>query len=169
MKFSYIVIIIVAVIAGLAGYLLFFRSQNANQNPGNGSPSTASQPSVIVPLDPAIIPAGEKIVFGTSSNGAVTVNNFYKIAKGYDGDALVIRNAAEYQIIYVGENSAFGIYIIGGSVESSRKAAEEDLLAILGISQAETCLLKVSWSVSPAIAQNLSGHNYPLSFCPGSL
>lgn len=168
MKFSYRVIIVVMVMAGLAGYLLFFRSQSENQNPGSGSPSVIPQPSVIIPLDSAIIPPGEKIVFGTS-RGAVAVNNFYKVAEGFDGEALVVGATREYQIFYNAGDSVFGIFVVGGAVESSRKAAEAELLAILGISQAEACLLKASWSVSPAVASDLSGKSYPLSFCPGIL
>lgn len=158
MKFSYIVIAIVVVVLGFGGYLLLRSSKLANPNLGGEQAAGPQRPTIVTPLDPETIPNGEKIVLGTA-RGSVAVNNFYKIAQGYDGAALVIRNTPEYQIIYAGEDSAFGIYITGASFESQRLIAESDFLATLGISQEQACSLNVSeGGVS-------LGANFLLSFC----
>lgn len=166
MKTSYIIIVVVVAVAIFTGSLLFFRSRNTDQNPG-GSPLVTTQPGATVPLDPGTIPSSEKITLGTA-RGSVEVNNFYKVAVGSDGDALIIKAAPEYQIIYNGEISAFGIYITGGTVSNVLKSAENNLLAVLGVSQAQACSLNISWSVSSGADKNMSGQSYPLSFCtPG--
>ncbi len=164
MKYSYIVIGVFIIILGLVGYFVFLRPNALNPEQHGQPTGNTQQPNKIIPVDPVSIPAGDKISFGTA-HGTVEVNNFYKVAKGYNGDALVIQKTPEYEIIYNSANSAFGIYITGGQVGSSRTLAEADLVNTLGIPQAQVCYLNVVWSVSASLDKSMSGRNYPLSFC----
>lgn len=162
---KYLVLLIIIVILGLAAYLLFSLRKSGNEASG-GSTGTSGleQLGPATPLAPETIPNGNSITFGTS-RGSVITNNFYKIAQGSDGDALVIRRTPQYEIMYDAADSTFGIFITEGPVASSERAAENDLVNILGISKAQVCLLSAVWSVSVAVNENAAGRNYPLSFC----
>src|SRR5438067_1588362 len=119
MRFSYIVVFVIIIMLGIAGYFIFFRPMAAKPIQKTQSAGNAQRLSKVTPLPPASIPTGEKIEFGTP-HGSIEVNNFYKAAKGYEGDALVIRQTAFYEIIFDGLDSVFGIYITGGSISTSR-------------------------------------------------
>ncbi len=165
MKFSYLVIFIIVLILGLGGYIFFIRPKTTNPGQNVQSMRSTQQLGKIIPLNPASIPAGEKIEFGTS-HGTVAVNNFYKVARGFDGDALVVRRTPEYEIIYDTADSVFGIFITGGSsIGSVRISAESDLVGILGVPRAQVCYLNPVWSASVNLNKDLSGRSYPLSFC----
>jgi len=164
MKRTFFIIITIAVI-GLVAYFLFFRSTKNSPEAGvSNAENMASQAGTIIPIDPANVPPGEKIAIGTQ-HGTVVVRNFYKVAEGFDGDALVIRATANYEILYDKIESAFGIFVMAGPVQSSARAAENDFISILGISREQACFLNAVWSVSAVLDKNLSGKDYPLSFC----
>lgn len=165
MKYIYLIIAIVIVV-GVAAYFMFLKQKVAPLDTAGQQPAATEQ--ALIPVSSSEVPAGDKIALGTS-DGIIYVNNFYKIARGYSGEALVIKSASQYLLLYDAAVSAFGIYIVAGPVQSYLNVAENDLIGILGVQQAQACLLDVSWSVSSAVDKNLSGRNYPLSFCPPAL
>lgn len=161
MRRYFLIAIIVLIGLGLGGYFFFSRTKDSEGFTSEDETAYVPRVGEVVPLDPAVIPQDEKILFGTAM-GAVEVNNFYKSARGFDGDALVVSSASNYRIFYNAENSAFGVLLIGSDLGRARTEAEKEFLDKLGILQKEACKLDVMvYSADPAFG----GTAKRLSFC----
>lgn len=165
-----IVVIAVIVIVGAAAWALSrsarpFSRQAPQSNLQNVSQVLSS--TNLDPIDPAAVPPGAAIQIGTPRD-TVSVNNFYKTALGYDGEAVVIRRTAQYEITYGSDTSAFGIYVMAGPADQARRTAKNDLLGILGITQSELCKLAVTEVISQSADPASSGTPLPVSSCVGS-
>jgi hypothetical protein len=126
---------------------------------GTSSPATS----------PQNIPTGDTITLGTSQ-GSVTMNNFYKSA-GYitqDQQAVVIQQSSAYSIVYNVPVSSFTLTISSAPPETVRQTMEGAFLSSLGISQVDACKLKVNESISSGVSDQYAGELFPLSFCATS-
>ncbi len=166
MKRSYIIAVVLVITFVLVGY--FVSNSFKDTSPATtGTDEKAGQSlDAIIPLGAAAIPGGDKVTIGTNQ-GTVSVNNFYKIAKGWNGSestALVIAMTSKYQILYDVSVSAFGIYIVGDLSGPSRSDAEKRFLEITGVSKTDACKLDVTVNI-PYGRNLIVGGPYPLSFC----
>jgi hypothetical protein len=107
-------------------------------------------------------PTSTTIVLGTSQ-GSVTVNNFYATALGADGEFIRLAQN-NYKIDYDTDNSSFDLDVDPASFDTGRASAEANFLTLLGISQTDACKLTVA--VSEVAAS--SSLRLPLSFCASS-
>lgn len=75
---------------------------------------------------------------------------------------------APYDIIYDGDGS-ISIGIFKEPLKDTRKAAEAELLRLVGIDEAEACSLVIMVFVPVSVNSQYSGNDLGLSFCPGSV
>jgi len=100
--------------------------------------------------------------------GEVEVNNFYRTATVADKTyGFVFFEGEGYQIIFNDRDKSFLISILGSPFEQYRTEAEESLLKVLEISEAESCSLKVVITTPLFANREESGTQFPLSFCEG--
>jgi len=115
------------------------------------------------------IPAGTTFVIHTEKGTDVTVNNFYKNSNvtllNRDNDA-IIKDAENYSITYFTGDQSFFVSFWGDDLTTSRTAAENALVKLLGIKKEDSCLLRVSVVVPSEKNSAVSGVDYGLSFCP---
>jgi len=164
---KYIYIFAGVVVVGAVGALLYsfvFKGGGVSNN----LPSDTGSVSRIHPVDSGAFPTGGKVTIGTA-HGSIAVNNFYKLVSQQEDDALLIKKTNEYLISYDTTNSSFWIFITASPMDTVEKAAEGDLLAILGVSQSQVCSLNVAWGVAANVNKALSGASYPLSFCSAAV
>jgi len=107
----------------------------------------------------------EKIVVNTN-DGNVRIDNIYQKAEELlpDGD-LTIKSTSDYSIDYYPKFSQFAISISNPDVETAKKQAEQDLIAVLGISEKDACKLNVDITVPYSVNPQYAGNIYGLSFC----
>jgi hypothetical protein len=158
-------IIIVVVIA----CVVFFLIQKNSSNTGTAVGTTGTLPPVSTStVSTEIIPTSTTIILGTSQ-GSVTVNNFYQNAQTItqDKQAVIIENPGDYVITYNVPDSSFVISLMSLPLEAARVAAESAFLSKLGISEQDACKLNVYEGVPIGVSDQYPGESFPLSFCGG--
>ncbi len=154
MKKTIIVVVCIAAILGV-GLLVFFlvgrknggltNTNSAPSLPSVGTTGTGSQAEpLVVSALPTNTPQGNTLVL-QGAKGGVTVNNFYKDAKGYwqEMDAVVLEKATAYTIWYYRSDSSFVIDMGEGATGSDQKGAEDSLAQMLGVSGRDFCNLSI--------------------------
>lgn len=152
-----VIILVICVI------LYFFtKSGSSVLQPSSSNGGEASQ---IMPGTPKglVIASGNTIQIGTTQ-GIVTVNNFYKNIVASEGEILVLGQNANYQITYDTENSSFYIDVLASVTNvAAQNDAESAFLSLLGVSKADACKLDVHEGFSDV---HTAAANEPtLSFC----
>lgn len=111
------------------------------------------------------VPTGTTLAIGTPQ-GVVTVNNFYAPNSPVNvaGD-IVLAAPGNYFIVYDPSDSDFWIGFEGNSYPASQAVAEQNLVNILGISDADACKLAVTEGIVYSAGNALDGQSFPLSFC----
>lgn len=158
--------VVVAVIGfGIAAYFLW------NQNTTSPTTSTGGTGG-LPPVTTSTVtnfPTSTTVTIGTSQ-GSVTMNNFYKnpalVVPG--GGTILIVTTSSYSLVYTVSDSSFTIALTSEPLAAARTAAEAGLLQALGISRADACRLNVSVYVPVSIDAERAGINFGLSFCPGA-
>ncbi len=132
-----------------------------------GLTSGSSTPSIAPPI---AIPPGNTISIGTS-NGVVTMNNFYNHADyiSQDQQAVVVQGSSTYSIVYNIPDSSFTLTIIGSPFDIVRQVMETVFLNSLGISQQDACKLLVSENVPGDSSNQYAGQTFRLSFCSSAV
>ncbi len=160
-NFLYVAIAILIVLA--AGYFVFFRSTPTppeNQTIQNPPPPSGNTTAIAT----ANYPKGDTLVLGTSQGG-VTVRNFYKDVVGTEGTLILFKDAAQFTLSYDPETSEFFIYVVTAPFDANRLKAEKEFLTLLNITENEACKLKVSATG----ARGVDAKEYGLSFCLNTL
>lgn len=107
-----------------------------------------------------------------TNSGAVVTNDFFKDSlETRDGITYLESNEA-YTIMYDNSLNEFTVtlYVTATyQAEQLRNIAEGVFLKKLGITESEACKLTVNLQVPFSSSAELSGVNYGLSFCPGSI
>jgi hypothetical protein len=107
----------------------------------------------------------DTITLGTRS-GSVTVKNFYKDYIETEEGTFTFAKTDLYDFGYDPDASVFLIALLKAPVNSSQKSAEDALLEVLDISQADACKLNVSVT---AYGLNKDFGVKGLSFCPSTV
>lgn len=162
-----IVILIVAIVA-----FLIFGQNSSNSSNGNSSSTAGTLPPAVTNVPyapPSTLPSSTTLTIGTSQ-GSVTVDNFYTGAKiSADRTSALIEKTSAYNITYYIPDSSFNILIEQSPFDAVREQAEAAFLQLLGISQADACKLKVKVGAPISVDPNHAGQNLGLSFCaPGT-
>lgn len=177
-----IIIVAVAVVVILAAWIVY-AVWNSYRSGGTVTPSGGAFPvatttipaesssSVAAPTSTSVVPPGTSFQIGTSQ-GTVTVHNFYKTAAyiTQDQQTVALVENDTYLIDYNRDDSGFIIDFLslsGSSLQTVRAQAEAAFLNQLGISQSDACKLTVNERV---LDQNspYDGQLMGLSFCgPG--
>lgn len=87
----------------------------------------------------------------------------------YVSDERQLGNDIGFSVAYFEEDGSFAISITGAPLAEHHQKASHYLLETLQISEEEACKLNVYVGVTYDIDPNLSGKNFGLSFCPGSV
>lgn len=153
-------------ILGTAVYLSFFAKPAVLPQPNT---NLSDKPIKPTPTPP--IPNSVRIVLKTAS-GDVQVNNFYaKAVKIIEADVFLQDNNL-YSILYSSQANDFLIDIYANSTpqaQTIRNSAETVFLNTLGISQDDSCKLKVHTRVPASYDPDLASLDYHLSFCPDGI
>lgn len=166
-KIIILIIAIVVVVLIALGVFYLMQKNAANGTPGTGEQTTLPPVSTSTPAATAA-PTSTTLAIGTSQ-GIVTVNNFYASADfiTQDKQTVAIKNDPDYVIAYNVSDSSFAITILSTPLEAVRQAAESTFLAKLGISQQDACKLTVYEGVPASVSSQYVGQSFPLSFCGG--
>lgn len=172
MRKKIFIVIAIMVLAALAAVLYAFWRTRGNSTATQGG--TGTLPPVVTGT-PATnsstlgaFPSGPTFQIQTSQ-GAVTVNNFYQ-TKDYitqDQETVVLTESDTSTIVYDRGDSGFIIAILaldGSSLQAARTAVETDFLNQLGISQSDACKLNVNERVLDKTSP-YDGVLMGLSFC----
>jgi hypothetical protein len=111
-------------------------------------------------------PQGATFQIGTSQ-GSVTVDNFYTIPVIVDEEYLIFQNTDQYQINYNTETSQFYIYFSSAPSTALQAQVEGDFLTLLGISKSDACKLNVGEGYPGNLPY--SSQQQDLSFCSSAL
>jgi hypothetical protein len=166
-----IVISAIVIVILVVGVVLFIIQKNSS-NTASGTATTGTLPPVSVSTStqtPSVAaPTSTTITLGTSQ-GSVTMNNFYQTAQTItqDQQAVIIENSGDYAITYNVPDSSFAIAILSTPLEAARQAAESAFLSELGISKQDACKLTVYEGVPIGVSDQYPGESFPLSFCGG--
>jgi hypothetical protein len=76
--------------------------------------------------------------------------------------------SASYTILFTEGDQSFNITLLQEPIGTTRAQAEQKLLQILGISQADACYLRYRVGVPYGINPVYAGNNLGFSFCPGA-
>lgn len=96
--------------------------------------------------------------------------NFANLGAGvYISDERQLGDDVGFNIAYFEEDGSFAIGLTGKPLEEYHKKASRYLLETLHITEEEACELNVYVGVTYDVDPNLSGKNFMLSFCPGSV
>lgn len=165
MKKIFIGVFIIIIIAAIFLWFLF-RSSLAPAAPINsGSANAVVSSNEFSPVYQ--IPASVTITIGTSQ-GSVTVDNFYKEALGAEDEFIILARNDNYEINYDTTDSGFYLDIKQPPFAINRTSAELNFLTLLGVGQSDACKLKVAVGAEPAADAGLNGQSLPLSFCSSS-
>ena len=156
---------IVIVVVGAFLILFFFGKKNGTSLPplsSGGSLPVASSTGA----KPFIHPTSTTFQIGTPQ-GSVTVDNFLNNPPQVSADqtAVTLVETSTYDIVYYTNGSSFNIGIIAPPVAQSIIDAQNELLKILGISQADACKLNVVVGAPASLDPNYAGKNLGLTFC----
>jgi len=164
------VLVILATLAVIGiGFFVWFSLGTTGINNGvnNIAIQGTSSSLPVVPAASSTIPLGGAIFIGTSQ-GIVTVNNFYKNIIGQDEEYDILEQSAGYDLLYNTEDSSFVISIKKGVLAQIRPQAEQAFLNMLGISTGDACKLTVVVGVDAAGDPSLANQALSLSFCAAS-
>lgn len=131
---------------------------------------STKEPSIIetpIITNPTLVPPNIPIPTGkTIEVSGVNVKNPYENTVKIDtqGDSLMQENPG-YSLVYLRPFNEFLISITASPFEKNRKLAEEAFLLRMGITQTDSCRLKVTITTPLSINPNEAGQSYPLSFC----
>jgi hypothetical protein len=161
-----LIIIAIIVIIGIAVAIFFMLQKSPSGSSGGGTTGTLPPIATSTPFNP---PSGTTLTIGTSE-GSVTVNNFYNGAPWISADhtAVLATTTDAYDITYDTKDSSFNIDIKETPFETIRPEAEAAFLRILGVSQSDACKLIVQVGTTFAVDPNYAGQNLGLSFCPSN-
>jgi len=139
-------IVVVAIIAVIAGYFVWKGSQSSSW--GSSDTTTAPPQGVdglaAIPINStANIPTSATLALGTSQ-GTVTVNNFYTKAVGIDAETIILVNDPNYEITYDRTTSAFAVSVGNGVPPDSTNKGIANLIQILGVSEGDACKLTIT-------------------------
>lgn len=160
--------IIVAALLIAGGIYVFFGGGNGGNGGGGNTAASGAGVDQVVPLSQVMpdAPTGQYLQIGTA-DGTVQVNNFYNanpmVTDG--GTAVILASTTDYLITYDTTASDFWIGIEPAQWNAARGGAEQALLGVLGISQADACKLVVSESGFYSATSTIAGQSFPLSFC----
>ena len=73
-----------------------------------------------------------------------------------------------YALLYFPEDQSFTVSLYSEPLAEKRIAAEQELLALLGITSDEACLLRHVVMTPWWVSEFYSGKNLGFSFCPGA-
>lgn len=162
------------ILLGVAAYSLFVH-MNGNSPVSASAPTSTSAAGgggeVVLPAVEALpsAPTGTMVTIGTP-DWSVQVNNFYRsnpmVTDG--GETVILANNSDYAIMYDTVDSSFWLGFESSRFPALQKAAEADLLSLLGISQKDACKLDVTEGVFYSSTSSLVGNSLPLSFCSSS-
>jgi hypothetical protein len=186
------ILILLLVLLGAGLYFLFFAGKTSqsglNSNPHSGQSGTLPAPTINSSTSTDVgsitsssstlpdylgqasdffgpLPTTASLTIGTAQ-GAVQVNNFYLSNPPVNQDEdVVIKQAADYYIVYDPSDSNFWLGISGTPFATWRPVAEADFLTTLGINQANACKLSVTSGVIYLPGNPADGQSLPLSFC----
>ncbi|MDP1845648.1 MAG: hypothetical protein Q8L09_02760 [Candidatus Moranbacteria bacterium] len=174
-KILYVVVPLIVVTA-LLFVFLFQRKQKAEQsNISNDSSLPASLPAPTPestgfadPITGLKLTDDKKLLEETPS-GRVKLNNFARNAEIADNGIIYPIDKENYNIGYNSTSKEFIVtLLVASDIEKARADAENDLLAVLGISKEDACKINVYLYVSAALTEDKSlSQNHGLSFCPG--
>jgi hypothetical protein len=85
-----------------------------------------------------------------------------------DGSCPHAGTATNYTIQYYANDGSFNIALADEPLGEVRKAAEQNLMKSLGITQEQMCYLNYSVITSTYVSQKYGGINLGFSFCPGA-
>jgi hypothetical protein len=171
-KITIVIIAIIAVVLITFGIFFIIQKNASNNTPpsttGTLPPISTSTPVGSESSTPATIPTSTTITLGTSQ-GSVTVNNFYQSADfiTQDQQTVAVKSTPDYVIAYNVGDSSFAITLLSAPLEATRQAAEAAFLSKLGVSRQDACKLTVYEGVPASVSDQYVGQNFPLSFCGG--
>ena len=160
MKKLFIFLVAGFFIGGLSLILLF-------PHQGLADLSDESSDPLVPPSQMYGAPTSATITLGTSQ-GSVTMNNFYQSGLGAQEQYIILKQNAAYEINYDTYVSMFYLYVAQAPYDANRAQAENDFLTILNISRTDACKLDVEEGENPSIDQSLTNQALPLSFCASS-
>ncbi len=100
-----------------------------------------------------------------TGSGMVRVKDFTAHPVQQVQDTQLIERTDQFSIMYYPKEQAFNITVTGSQIRQARAAAESEFLRMLDIDKNQACQLRVSLMVPYAVAPDLAGRNYALSFC----
>ncbi len=173
MKKGVIVLVVLVIVAILAGTIYFVLRGNSPSNTSTGTtgmlPPVAT--SSAVDNGTSSFPTGSTFQIGTAQ-GAVTVSNFYKTMNRIteDNETVVLGESGSYSIVYNRDDSSFIIDLtwVPGSLQDARDAAEAVFLNQVGVSKSDACKLNVGGGVVDKESQYY-GDSFGLSFCTSTV
>jgi hypothetical protein len=151
--------VVLLCILGFGAWFFFGHTNSAAVSSGN-APQQNGNPQEFTPIYSA--PTSTTIVLGTS-NGLVTINNFYLTALGAQDEFIVLAKNDNYEITYDTTTNSFYIYIRQAPFVSNRTQAEQNLLKILNINPSDACKLGLKEGFAQGSSMTNSGVG--LSFC----
>jgi hypothetical protein len=107
-------------------------------------------------------PRGATFELGTSQ-GLVTINNFYNLPLAIDEEFLILKNTNDYQITYDTDNNQFFVYASSSPLDAARQKGETAFLSLLGVSQQDACKLNVLEGFPQG--SSMANAQLGLSFC----
>jgi hypothetical protein len=111
---------------------------------------------------------GDALSIGTPQ-GSVLVKNFYKDAAEVEANIFLIKQTAEYAIVYDAEGGKFFLEFPVKPDDTLRTVAEQDLLRVLGIRERDACNLDASLITLFNIQKKTPGTSMKLSFCTNGI
>jgi hypothetical protein len=164
-----IIIVGVIIVVLIVIIVLFFLRGSGSSGGAPNPVGTGTLPTPPIGSSSSTNPTGSTFTIGTSE-GTVTVNNFYKNAAfvSSDGQAVALTQNPQYTIVYNTSDSGFIISLLSEPLATARADAESGFLQELGISQGDACKLNVDEGVPIDVTSEYAGENLGLSFCPGA-
>lgn len=131
---------------------------------------TKTEPSKLPPSSVVDMGGTVKIQSGLQFSDPKESTNFESIGSGvYISDERKLGNDSGFSVAYFEEDGSFAISLTGKPFALYHEKASRYLLDTLKISEAEACTLNVYVGVTYDTDPSLSGKNFGLSFCPGSV
>lgn len=164
------IVAIVIIILFAAAFLASWIFGNKNAQPTINTPAGTQAASSPIQLGKASrvykdLPAGNTLTIGTP-RGTVMVKNFYTADPPVnDGGDLVIKETANYSIVYDPTDGSFWLAITGTPFNTWQKTAEQDLLQTLAIDKTDACKLKATAGIVYKPGDPNNGKSFPLTFC----
>lgn len=135
-----------------------YPNQSGSQEPG-GQTSPTSTVAVNTSVGDTLLVSGFKGEEGT----ILDPNNpgHYYLGGSYS-------NSSPYSLLYNESDQSFNITLYVEPIGETRLQAEQKLLSVLGISEADACYLRYWVGVPYGINQIYAGKNLGFSFCTGA-